>query len=160
MRITNNYFSTLLSRFLRLKSSEISELSCSDVITPVFLVNQTETQDRIGVHGVLNNATSATIVTTPTSATGRKWILTGVHITWQKDVTATATLFSLNAAFGGASVVLAAVDTLTLTVGQGSTYVPLNIRVDDNTTITLNSDTNVGNFRVGATVFLINDNEI
>jgi hypothetical protein len=84
--------------------------------------------------------------TTPVFATGDRDIyITSVYMSFVKDVMVTV---------DGVTISLISMNTTTLTVerGNGMMMFPFPIRVDRNTSITLNSDTNTANFKVRCTL--------
>ena len=104
-----------------------------------------------GTATTLVNATSSTLFTS--SALKDTYITSGV-VAYINDVTSTATLITLRVTINGLTSYLVTIPTLTLTVGSGSVSfaLPKPIKIDRNTAVTINSNTNVANISVSATV--------
>jgi len=101
--------------------------------------------------GACSNATSATIYTTPAD---RDFYLVGASISVIKDITSTSTTSNLRVTINGVAQSLLSISTATLTIqtAQNSISLPVPIKCDRNSTITLTSDTNVANFKIQGTI--------
>jgi hypothetical protein len=100
----------------------------------------------------LNNATTATILTTPTDM---DFYLCSASISFIKDVTSTATTLNITFTdqYGVSQTALRAVCfTLTVQNGQNSISFPFPIKCARNTIIAITSDTNVANIRASASI--------
>jgi len=96
----------------------------------------------------LNNATTATIYTTPTN---QDFYLCTAQASYIKDVTSTATSLSIEVTTrDGANAPILRFATFTLTVGQNTGSVTFSppIMVKRGSSINLASDTNVANIRM------------
>lgn len=104
-------------------------------------------------NGVLNNATSATIATTPTD---RELFITNAMLGYIKDGTSTATLITLDLMLDGgtSNTAVISIPSLSTTAGSDSISVQFAnpIKVAKGTLIRIQSDTNIANIRVTGTV--------
>jgi len=124
----------------------------ADKVVPVMEVNpRLLRKTRILGQARVNNSTAGTIFT---SSANYDTYITNVVFSYIKDVTSTATQLQLRVTIDGVVLRLIEVAGITLTVANGSLVVNLDapLKIDRNTAVTLNSDTNVANFQISASV--------
>lgn len=124
----------------------------ADKVVPVMEVNPRLTRIVNVVRtSSIANSTSSTIYTTPIN---QDFYLTNASLAVIKDATATATYFRLNVVIDGATQRLLVIPSLTLTaqtLGLSSNLM-FPLKVDRNTAITIDSDTNVANHKAQAVI--------
>jgi hypothetical protein len=119
----------------------------ADKIVPTFETNPEML--RIGnvvKYVEINDATSGTVYTTPTD---QDFFITGIQMSYIKDVNATSTIIACRATINGGEVRLGEFRGITLTAANGSFSRDFAnpIKLDRGTTIRLTSDTNVAAIR-------------
>jgi len=111
------------------------------------------TKDGFVASNSLTNATSGALMTAPSSDFGM--YICSAQMSWVRDATATSLLFNLIYVNEyGATINFLSVPGVTLTAGSGSTSIvfPHPLKVLPGSALTINSSTNVGNFKVSAQI--------
>lgn len=121
-------------------------------IVPVIEINPrlTRVTNILRSNNFANN-TTATIYTTPSD---QDFYLTGASLSFIKDATATSTDITLRSTINGAVRLILECVSLTLTADSQTTFMsfPIPIKIDRNVTITITSNTAVGNITVGGVI--------
>jgi len=136
------------------QSKESVPNQLADKIVPTFETNpEMLRRANFCINGSISNATSSSLLTTSTT---KDTFITGVVMGFTKDVTATSTGFSIRSTLeDGSAAYLLNYGTLTLTAQSGNMQLSIvpPIKLKRNTSITVNSLTNVGNFQSNCSVY-------
>jgi len=134
-------------RIFKLKGESTSEVA--DMIVPVVIV---EPVINIIKQNTVTNATTATVYTTPAD---KDFYLVAIQMTTIKDVTSTNTYTYVAGVISGVGMTFFQLPCFTLTVQtlQAQLSLPLPIKLDRNTTVTVNQETNVANSKTNAVIY-------
>lgn len=147
-----NYNTSLFSRALQIFGSKAGDYLSADVhpnIQPVVLLEPTMNIVR---NAAANNATTATIYTTPTD---KDFFLCSGSLSVIKDATATSTLTAITAFVDGVAQNILTIAGITLTVQQQQNVFQITgrgLKIDRGTVITVTNTTNVGNVSANACI--------
>lgn len=107
---------------------------------------------RVVGNAAATNATSATILTTPT---GRDFYLTGAALSMIKDVTSTSNSSTIRCVINGVTVIILDIAGITLTAQSATQTVVFNppLKIDAGTNITVQNATNTANVRSDGCIY-------
>ena len=137
----------------RLSISEGFPTALNDKVIPVIDVNPKHARVcDIVKTAVAQNATSATVYTTPTD---QDFYLVGWNLNLIKDATSTSTASGIKFTVNGAQAAHSRIASLSLTAQTANIVVVLDkpIKLDRNTTVTIENGTNVANITLYGTIF-------
>lgn len=148
MENRNSNLSEELRDVLKLQQNVDGIISkVNPIIQPVINVNPKHARKlNFFKRVILSNSTSATT----SCANDRDTFITGVTMSMIKDATSTSTSMNMTVVQDGASINLASMVGITLTPDSKdlAIYFSEPIKIDRGSTLTINSDTNVANFKI------------
>lgn len=120
-------------------------------VIPIVDISPIKYKTSVSKRGEAINSTSGTIYTTPTIG---DFYLTSAQLSYIKDATSTSLTTGVRITQGGVVVQILSLNQLTLTAGYDSVSLSFNppLKVDRNTSITVNNSTNVANISACATI--------
>jgi hypothetical protein len=135
-----------------MSSSDATPSEITDKVVPVMEVNPKLLRVLTkGANNTAINATSATLLTTPTD---RDIFIYNAQISLIKDVTSTSTLSTLRCTSGGTTLIILASAGLTLTAQTDSQTISFNppLKVDRGTNIAITNSSATANISTTASV--------